>query len=190
MTRFKLMSKVVAVATGVVAAIALLATAFAQPSGPPHYYYGTDATPGDTIGLWDADGMVDDATVDANGGWSIQADVDPDDAVFSVNGEVATADKASAGEGATVVSNLVVAVAEESEDSMGEDSMGEDSMGEDSMGDEEQMLDDESAHGYPETGSGGLADNGGISAGLLGLLIAIGAVAITGLGLRRVRNRA
>lgn len=236
MTRFKLMSKVVAAVTGVVAAIALLATAFAQPAAPPHYYYGTDGTPGDTIGLWDADGMVDDATVDANGGWSIQADVDPDDAVFSLNGEVANADKTPAGEGATQVSNLVVpepepeavdcpdegAMSEDSmgEDSMGEDSMGEDSMGEDSMGegmaedcpedamgedamgedsmgedsmgedgmDEDASLDED--HAYPETGSGGLADNGGVSAGLIGLLIAIGAVAITGLGLRRVRNRA
>ena len=242
MTRFKLMSKVVAAVTGVVAAIALLATAFAQPAAPPHYYYGTDGTPGDTIGLWEPHGdhndQVGEATVDAAGGWSIQADVDPDEAIFSVNGEVATADLTPAGEGATQVSNLVVpepepeavdcpdegAMSEDSmgEDSMGEDSMGEDSMGEDSMGedsmdamaedcpedamgedsmgedsmgeDEESMLDEDTMgdedHAYPETGSGGLADNGGVSAGLIGLLIAIGAVAITGLGLRRVRNRA
>ena len=66
-----------------------------------------------------------------------------------------------------------------------EDGDGEDSMLEEG---EESMLDD--ANGYPDTGTGGLADNGGVSAGLIGLLIAIGAVAVTGLGLRRVRNRA
>ena len=44
--------------------------------------------------------------------------------------------------------------------------------------------------GMPATGSGGLADSSGISAGLIGLLIALGAAAIAGLGYRRVRNRA
>ncbi|MDE2639730.1 MAG: hypothetical protein OXI03_04010 [Chloroflexota bacterium] len=42
----------------------------------------------------------------------------------------------------------------------------------------------------PNTGSGGLADAGGPSAGLVGLAIALGAAAVAGLGLRRVRNRA
>ena len=43
---------------------------------------------------------------------------------------------------------------------------------------------------YPGTGSGGLADGSGVSAGLIGLLIALSVAAVAGLGLRRVRNRA
>ena len=42
---------------------------------------------------------------------------------------------------------------------------------------------------YPGTGSGGLADGSGVSAGLIGLLIALSVAAVAGLGLRRVRNR-
>ena len=61
-------------------------------------------------------------------------------------------------------------------------------MEEDSMMDEDD--DQMSDNGYPSTGSGGLADSGDVSAGLVGLLIALGAAAIAGLGVRRVRNRA
>ena len=52
---------------------------------------------------------------------------------------------------------------------------------------DDAMLDEDV--GMPATGTGGLAD-GGISAGLIGLLIALGAAAVAGLGIRRVRNRA
>ncbi len=84
------------------------------------------------------------------------------------------------------------AMADCPEDVSDEEGMGNGETGMVDMTDEEDpRLDSEDeTHGYPETGSGGLADNGGVSAGLIGLLIAIGAVAITGLGLRRVRNRA
>ncbi len=191
------MSRAIAVVLGLTLAVATLISVSAQ-GGPPHYYYGTGATAGDTIALHADGAMVESATVDANGGWSIQADVDPADASFTVNGEAATADIASAGEGASEVS-LTVAASEDAmgEDSMGEDamgegeeSMGEDAMGEDAMGEGEELSLDEDSNGFPDTGSGGLADSGGISAGLIGLLIALGAVAVTGLSLRRVRNRA
>ena len=56
------------------------------------------------------------------------------------------------------------------------------------------MMDDGDTHmgdtEYPGTGSGGLADGSGVSAGLIGLLIALSVAAVAGLGLRRVRNRA
>ena len=55
-------------------------------------------------------------------------------------------------------------------------------------GDDDSMMGDEE-HQYPVTGTGSLIDSRGVSAGLIGLLIAIGVVAVTGLGLRRVRNR-
>lgn len=69
----------------------------------------------------------------------------------------------------------------------GDDSMMED---DDSMLDEDDSMMDGEDVGYPDTGTGGIADNGGVSAGLIGLLIALGVAAIAGLGLRRVRNRA
>ena len=50
-------------------------------------------------------------------------------------------------------------------------------------------MEDDGDSEYPTTGTGGLADGSGVSAGLIGLLIALG-VAAAGLGLRRVRNRA
>ena len=63
----------------------------------------------------------------------------------------------------------------------------DDGMMDDATGDDDAMLDEDV--GMPATGTGGLAD-GGISAGLIGLLIALGAATIAGLGIRRVRNRA
>ena len=47
--------------------------------------------------------------------------------------------------------------------------------------------------GMPATGTGGIAEGSGLSAGLIGLLVALGAAAIAGIGFRRfqrVRNRA
>ena len=70
---------------------------------------------------------------------------------------------------------------EEGDDMMDD---GDDSM----MGDDDAMLDEDTA--YPATGTGGLADSGGVSAGLLGLLIALAIATVGGLGYRRVRNRA
>ena len=222
MQRFGMMTRVIAVALGVVIAIAALSHASAQQE-PPHRYYGTDATPGDTIGVHAEDlTLLGSATVDADGSWYV--DIDRDSAngmVFSVNGEVATAETEDTGAGQTQVSNLVVpepapesdcpegSMASDdaitSEDAMesGDDDMmegdddamlecpdeGDEMMGDDDsmMGDDDQMLDED--NGYPATGTGGLAD-GGISAGLIGLLIALGAATIAGLGYRRVRNRA
>ncbi|MYD73300.1 MAG: hypothetical protein F4Y11_03330 [Chloroflexi bacterium] len=208
MQRFGLMSKVIAVVTGVTLAIAALATAFAQPAGIPHVFYGLDGTPGDVIEAvvlhddhYDA---VGSATVDDNGGWSIEVDAGvAEDVVFRLNGEMATAEKTEVGAGQTEVS-LTVAMMEddsvmEDDDSMMED---DDSMMEDDdymkedddsiMEDETMMEEDDEklATGPPSTGTGGLADNGGISAGLIGLLIALGAAAVAGIGVRRVRNRA
>ena len=85
------------------------------------------------------------------------------------------------------------------DDSMMSDDCPDDSMMDDDqsmMGDDESMLDEDTTMdhgddvGMPSTGSGGLAGTSGVSAGLIGLLIALGAAAIAGLGLRRVRNRA
>ena len=85
------------------------------------------------------------------------------------------------------------------DDAMMSDDCPDDSMMDDDdsmMDDDDSMLDEDDSMmdgedvGYPGTGTGGLAGTSGISAGLIGLLIALGAAAIAGLGLRRVRNRA
>ncbi len=206
MQRLGMMSKIIAVVTGVTLAIAALATAFAQPGGPPHAFYGTGATPGDVIVAQISHGdhydSVGEATVDADGSWYINVSgVDLDEIEWTVNGEHADAAITSEGESqSSVVLTIHMeddSMMEEGDDSMMEEGDGEDSMmeeGEDSMmeeGDDDAMLDEEGESLYPDTGTGGLADtSGGVSAGLIGLLIAIGAVAVTGLSLRRVRNRA
>lgn len=206
MQRFGLMAKVIAVVMGVSLAIAALASASAQQS-PPHRFYGTDATPGDEIAAvvlhddhYDAVGT---ATVDANGGWYIDVESDiAEDVMFTVNGDKAEAAITSQGDNQ---SSVVLTVAMMEDDSMDDDSMmedGDDSMMEDddsmmeddddSMMEDDSMEDDDEmlATAPPATGTGGLADNGGISAGLIGLLIALGAAAVAGIGVRRVRNRA
>ena len=69
------------------------------------------------------------------------------------------------------------------EGGMMDDEHGDDGMMDDGMGEDV---------GMPATGTGGLAAEsaGGVSAGLIGLLLALGAAAIAGIGIRRVRNRA
>jgi len=208
MLKMSTMPRLAAVAlTALLGVIALSASALAQPSGPPHLFIGSGLEAGDVVGLGDASAMAG-----ADGGWVIRSHTpdEVDENSFTLNGGAATATLTSESDGVTLVTLAASedamgedamgedAMGEDSmgedamgEDSMGEDAMGEDAMGEDSMGeDEESMLDEDSDNGFPGTGSGGLADTGGVSAGLIGLLIAIGAVAITGLGLRRVRNRA
>ena len=208
MQRFGLISRITAVAMGVLLAVAALATASAQPAQVPHFFYGTDGTPGDVVGLVDDMGNeVGSATVDENGEWSISAEVDAETVSFTLNGKSADAATTDRGETQTEVSVTAMAMEEDTsmeegdamegdelagdDDSMEElegeegDSMESDSMEGDSMeGDDDKMTE------YPETGTGGLADGSGVSAGLIGLLIALGVAAAAGLGLRRVRNRA
>ena len=204
MQRFGMMTRVIGVALGVVIAIAAVASASAQQE-PPHRFYGTGATAGDTIGVVDDMGAeLGSTTVADDGTWYI--DVDRDDAEgvsFTLNGKSAEADVTPAGSGQSAVS--VTAMAMEDDTSMEEGAMDDGSMedsdeldsleGEEGAMEEESMEegamegDDDKMTEYPDTGSGGLAD-GSVSAGLIGLLIALSVAAAAGLGLRRVRNRA
>ena len=192
------MQRILTVALGVVIALAALTAASAQES-PPHHFFGTDGTPGDTIGVHandDALTLLGSAEVDADGGWYVQVSrADAEDVVFSINGEVAEGTSTAAGEGQTAVSGLAVAEAMLDEGMEGDD----DGMMEDNgemMDEDESMMEDEDSMmedgdtGYPATGTGGLASDGGVSAGLIGLLIALATVSVAGLGLRRIRNRA
>ena len=214
MQRFGMMTRVIGVALGVVIAIAAVASASAQQE-PPHRFYGTGATAGDTIGVVDDMGNeLASATVAEDGGWYIDVDRDAVDGVsFTLNGKSADAEVTATGDGQSAVSVTAMAM-EESDDSMDDgsmedgDSMDDGSMedgddldsleGEDDSMDDGSMEDDSMDDGsmdegeteYPGTGSGGLADGSGVSAGLIGLLIALSVAAVAGLGLRRVRNRA
>ena len=206
----QLMTRVITVAMGVALAIAALASASAQQE-PPHRFYGHGATAGDTIGVHMNDDdltLIASATVDENGSWYIDVDRDEaEDVVFSINGAVADSDVTSQGAGQDAVTLTAMAMEDDSMMDEGEDGeMSEDdeTMMEDDgeMSDDDSMMDEESMDedghmedsmadtGYPATGSGGLASDSGVSAGLVGLLIALGAAAIAGIGVRRVRNRA
>ena len=210
MKQHRLMTRVVGVALGFAVAIATLSLASAQQE-PPHRFYGHGATAGDTIGVHMNDDdltLIASATVDENGSWYI--DVDRDEAenvVFSINGAVADSEVTSQGSGQDAVTLTAMAMEDDSMMDEGDDGeMSEDDetmMEEDGeMSDDDSMMDedsmDEDGHmedsmadtGYPATGSGGLASDSGVSAGLVGLLIALGAAAIAGIGVRRVRNRA
>ena len=209
MKQHRLMTRVVGVALGLAVAIATLSLASAQQE-PPHRFYGHGATAGDTIGVHMNDDdltLIASATVDENGSWYI--DVDRDEAenvVFSINGAVADSEVTSQGAGQDAVTLTAMAMEDDSmmdEGDDGEMSEDETMMEEDGeMSDDDSMMDEESMDedghmddsmadtGYPATGSGGLAAGSGVSAGLVGLLIALGAAAIAGIGVRRVRNRA
>ncbi len=194
MQRFGMMSRLAALALGLVIAAATLVSVSAQ-GAPPHNFYGIDGTPGDTVGLVDAMGEeIGSDTVDDNGEWNIIAAVDPDSVSFTLNGKSADAEENSTGETQTQVSVTAMAMEEPAMEE-GEEGDLEDGDGDlvDLDGDEPAMEDGDGHMGdteYPGTGSGGLADGSGVSAGLIGLLIALSVAAVAGLGLRRVRNRA
>ena len=210
MKQHRLMTRVVGVALGLAVAIATLSLASAQQE-PPHRFYGHGATAGDTIGVHMNDDdltLIASATVDENGSWYIDVDRDEaEDVVFSINGAVADSEVTSQGAGQDAVTLTAMAMEDDSMMDEGEDGemsedetmmeedgeMSEDGdsmMDEDSMDEDGHMDDSMADTGYPATGSGGLASDSGVSAGLVGLLIALGAAAIAGVGVRRVRNRA
>ena len=196
--------KLVTLTLGVLVALSALAVTSAQ-SAPPHRFYGSDGMTGDTIGVHTADlTLLDSTTVGEDGSWYVDVDSEQaEGAVISINGTPVEAEITSTGSNQSSVS-LAAALeklAMEAEESMGEDEGMEGEDG-DMDGDESMMGGDDdgnmegdddtsmSDHAYPETGTGGLADSNGISAGLIGLLLALSAAAIVGVGLRRVRNRA
>ena len=187
MKQHRLMSRVAALVLGLAVAIATLSLASAQQE-PPHRFYGHGATAGDTIGVVDDMGdEIASTTVDENGSWWIDVDRDAVEGVtFTLNGKSADAEVSQ--EGADLTEVVVTAMV------MEEPAM-EDGDGDlvDLDGDEPAMEDGDGHMGdteYPGTGTGGLADGSGVSAGLIGLLIALSVAAVAGLGLRRVRNRA
>ena len=195
MKQHRLMSRVGALVLGLAVAVATLSLASAQQE-PPHRFYGTGATAGDMIGVVDDMGAeLGSTTVAEDGSWYIDVDRDDADNVsFTLNGKSADADVSSAGSGQSAVAVTAMAMEEPAMEE-GEEGDLEEGDGDlaDLDGDEPAMEDGDGHMGdteYPGTGSGGLADGSGVSAGLIGLLIALSVAAVAGLGLRRVRNRA
>ena len=189
MKQHRLMSRVGALVLGLAVAIATLSLASAQQE-PPHRFYGTGATAGDMIGVVDDMGNdLGSTEVAEDGSWYIDVDRDDADNVsFTLNGKSADAEVTSAGSGQSAVAVTAMEDGEE-----GDELTDGDGDLVDLDGDEPAMEDGDGQMGdteYPGTGSGGLADGSGVSAGLIGLLIALSVAAVAGLGLRRVRNRA
>ena len=194
MKQHRLMSRVGALVLGLAVAIATLSLASAQQE-PPHRFYGTGATAGDTIGVVDDMGEeLGSTTVAEDGTWYIDVDRDAVEGVtFTLNGKSADAEVTPAGSGQSAVAVTAMAMEEPAmEDGEEGDELAGDEDGEmaDLDDDEPAMEDQDGTTEYPGTGSGGLADGSGVSAGLIGLLIALSVAAVAGLGLRRVRNRA
>ena len=197
MKQHRLMSRITALALGLAVAIATLSLASAQQE-PPHRFYGTGATAGDMIGVVDDMGNeLGSTTVAEDGTWYIDVDRDAVEGVtFTLNGKSADADVTPAGSGQSAVAVTAMAMEEPAmEEGEEGDELAGDEDGEtaDLDGEETHMEDGDTSMGdteYPGTGSGGLADGSGVSAGLIGLLIVLSIAAAAGLGLRRVRSRA
>ncbi len=195
MKQHRLMSRVAALVLGLAVAIATLSLASAQQE-PPHRFYGHGATAGDTIGVVDDMGdEIASTTVDENGSWWIDVDRDAVEGVtFTLNGKSADAEVSQEGADLTEVTVTAMVMEEPAMEEGEEGDLEGDEEGElTDLDGEEPAMEDETNMGdteYPGTGSGGLADGSGVSAGLIGLLIALSVAAVAGLGLRRVRNRA
>ena len=194
MKQHRLMSRIVGLALGLALAVGALAATSAQQE-PPFRFFGNDATPGDMIGVVDDMGNeLGSDTVAENGSWYIDVDRDAVEGVtFTLNGKSAAAEVTSAGSGQSAVAVTAMEEPAMEDGEEGDELTDGDGDLVDLDGDEPAMEDGDGHMGdteYPGTGSGGLADGSGISAGLIGLLIALSVAAVAGLGLRRVRNRA
>ncbi len=204
---------------GVLGLSLLLATAGAQQD-PPFKYYGSDVEAGAEVAVWSAEEQLASATADADGVWYVEVAqaVADDDLAFSVNGVVAnhvvgTSSSSQASVALTLPEEPAAddaasdaaadgdAADGDDGDSMMSDGGADADSGDADDGDGDSMMSDGDAPSddgdataasgtFPATGTGGLASDSGLSAGLLGLLIAVSVVAVAGLGYRRMRSRA
>ena len=207
---------VIVVGAAVVLAL-LWSAASAQPQQPPFLLYG-DGDPNDVVTVYDADGQeLGSVMVTEDGTWhvNVQCDSDSVKAIsFSLNGSAVQAEIAQTGADQAEVmlmptSDSIPATdtADTADAADDGDLVGEDEdLGDGSDEDLADHADDEPSEeiamssgdqmddGYPESGSGGLADNGPSSEALIGtiaLLAMVAALASLGaLKMRRSRNRA
>lgn len=198
------------------------ASASAQPTESPFRVFG-EGEPGDVVTVHDADGAeIAMAVVMSDSQWYVNVASDSEQVLtlsFQVNGEPAESEVQMHGANLAEIT-LTVADADADEvmedddalmeegDEMSEDAMSEDDdsmMEEDSemmesddtmAEDDDSMMDDDEMeqNGYPDSGSGGLADTtAGPGTAALAGTIALLATLVVGLGayrLRRARHQA
>ncbi len=190
------MVRLIVVGVAALIAIAAWATASGQ-SQPPFLLYG-DGAAGDTIAVYDADGVeLGTTTVDSDGTWHVNVQCDSDEVKqisFTRNGSAVAAEIEQTGE-----DQASVTLSEMSEDAMmtsEDEMMSEDDeltsedemMSEDEMEADSMMEEEQAAAGYPESGSGGLADEGPSTSALVGTILVLVALAV-GVGVWKVRGR-
>ena len=195
------------VVLGLAAVIALLAwaSASAQPETPYQVYgYGE---PGDEIAIYDADGNEKgSATVNAAGEWYTQIECSEDTVhllTFTVNGAPATAEVNKINSTLAEVTLTTAVDGDTAMPDQGDDAQvseddelteeGDELTEEDEDTLEEPEADsgqaEQTADAYPDSGSGGLADQGPSTAALIGTLLLV-ATLVAGAGLWALRRRA
>lgn len=178
-----------------------------QPGKPPFLLYGAAGEPGDVVSVYDANGeelgvtnVVDDGT------WHVSITCAAEKVptlAFQINGVAATPEISMTGADQAEVTLTLAADSDAmpEDDAMVDDEMSEDgdTMMEsdgDMMEDEDTMVEDEDTMveedqdaGYPESGTGGLADttNGPSTGALAGTIALLAALAAT-LGLHHFRK--
>lgn len=197
------------VVLGLAAVVALLvwASASAQPE-TPYQVYGYNE-PGDEIAIYDADGNEKGtATADSEGAWFTQIECSEDTVhllSFTVNGVSAmaevnkinstlaevtltlAADEGTAEDSAMPEKGDDAQVSEEGE--LTEETEDLEESG-DGMAEPEDASDEAAAtDAYPDSGSGGLADQGPSTSALIGTLLVL-SVVVAGAGVWRLRRRA
>ena len=196
------------VVLGLAAIVALLvwASASAQPE-TPYQVYGYNE-PGDEIAIYDADGNEKGtATADSDGAWFTQIECSEDTVhllSFTVNGVAATAEVKRINSTLAEVTLTPAADGDtampEKGDEQGDDAqVAEDELTEeteeleeagDGMAEPEDSSDDAAAtDAYPDSGSGGLADEGPSTSALIGTLVVL-SVLVAGAGVWGLRRRA
>lgn len=183
------------------------------PTRPPFLLYGS-GTPGDVITVYDAnDEELGEATVADDSTWytsiTCAAEKVPT-LTFQINGMPATPEINRTGSDQAEITLTLVPADEMTEDDdtlMEEDEMAEDVMAEDgdmmeedselmdsedAMSDDDAMMEDDDMemerNGYPDSGTGGLADTSGPStAALAGTIALLAAIAAT-LGFHQIRK--
>lgn len=183
------------------------------PTRPPFLLYGS-GTPGDVITVYDAEGeQLADATVADDNSWHMSVTCAAEKVptlTFQVNGIAATPEVNRTGADQAEITLTVASDSEMTEDDdtlMEEDEMAEDAMAEDgdmmeddsemmesedAMSDDDAMMEDDDMemerNGYPDSGTGGLADTSGPStAALAGTIALLAAIAAT-LGFHQIRK--
>ena len=207
--------RLVVLAALAVAALALWnAQASAQPAKPPFLLYGM-ATAGDAITVYDAEDNELGATVaESNGSWHMSVNCAAEKLptlTFQLNGAPATPTINQTGADQAEITLTLAdampddgdadAMADDGDSEMMEDDMTEDGdemMEEDDSSmmeeDDDKMMDDEMSdddemmdNGYPESGTGGLADQSGPSTAALIGTVSILLALVLSLGVYRLR---